>query len=71
MLIPLEKCGTVFVHLYKEKTGRFAKTISLSQRVSDGNCCHVEFRGEKVNLGNGKGLQIPCKRNFTEEVKLQ
>ena len=71
MLIPLEKCGAAVEHLCKGKTGRFAKTISFSQRASDGNCCHIEVGEEKVNLGNGEGLQIPCKHNFTGVVKLQ
>ena len=56
-------------HLTKGKTDRFSKTISFFLRASDGNCCHVEVTGKRVNLGDGERLQIPCTLHFTGEVK--
>ena len=55
-------------HLAKRKTGRFAKTISFFLRASNDNSCKVEVTGKRVNLGDGQGLQIPCKLHFNGNV---
>lgn len=36
---------------------------------TDGNFCHNEFTGKKVNLGKGEELQIPCPIYLTREEK--
>ena len=59
--VAVEKFDIVVGNLSKEKTGRFAKTITFFLRGSNENSCKVEVTGKRVNSGDGKGLQIPCK----------
>ena len=61
--------NVVVGHLAKRKTGRFAKTISVFLRTSDDDSCKLEVTGKRVNLGDGEGLQIPCKLYFTGNVR--
>ena len=60
--------NVVVGHLAKGKTGRFAKTISFFLRASNDSSCKVEVTGKRVNLGDGKALQTPCKLHFNGNV---
>ena len=51
-------------HLPKVKQGRYAKTISFFLTASPRNTCSVVVSGKAVNLGDGKGMQVPCQLNF-------
>ena len=67
--VAVERCGDVIGHLSKRKSARFAKTVSYFLRASNENCCRVEVKGKRVNLGDGEGLQIPCILHFSGEAK--
>ena len=57
--VAVERYGDVVGHLSKGRSAHFAKTVSYFLRASNENCCQVEVTGKRVNLGDGKGLQIP------------
>ena len=65
--VAVEKCDVVFGHLAKGKTGRFAKTISFFLRGGKESPCKVT--GKWAELGNGEGLEMPCKPHFTGDAK--
>ena len=67
--VAFEKCDVVVGHLSKGKTGRIAKTASFFLRGGNENSCKVGVTGKRVNLGDGEGLQIPCKLHFTGHTK--
>ena len=67
--VAVERCVDVVGHLSKERSARFAKTVSYFLRASNENCCRVEVTGKRVNLGDGEGLQIPCILHFSGEAK--
>ena len=67
--VAVERCGDVVGHLSKERSVRFAKTVSYFLRASNENCCRIEVRGKRVNLGDGEGLQIPCTLHFSGKAK--
>ncbi|PFX18468.1 ATP-dependent DNA helicase Q1 [Stylophora pistillata] len=60
---------TIVGHLKKGKSGRFAKTIFYFLRVDNRNSCTVIVTGMPVNLGDGEGMQVPCKLLFEGEKK--
>ena len=48
-------------HLPKGRTGRFSKTIYYFLNANENNSCNVEVTdGKAVNLGDGKGMRVPC-----------
>ena len=65
----VEKEGQIVGHLNKENSDRFAKTIFYFLRANYGNTCQVEIRGERVNSGDGQGLQVPYTFQFFGEEK--
>ena len=67
--VAVERFGDVPGHLSKGKSAGFAKTVSYFLRASNENCCRVEVTGERVNLGDGEGLQIPSILHFSAEAK--
>ena len=56
-------------HLQKGKNGRFAKTVFYFLRANPQNTCTVTVHGKAVNLGDGDGMQVPCKLYFSGEEK--
>ena len=48
-------------HLKRGKSGRFAKTIFYFLRADPRSSCSVIIKGKAVNLGDGEGMQVPCK----------
>ena len=62
--------GTIVGHLKKGKSGgRFAKTIFYYSRSHPQANCTAKVTGKRFNLGDGKGLQVPCILQFTGERK--
>ena len=47
-------------HLPKGKLGQYAKTISFFLQADAKNSCAVVTTGQAVNLGDKKGMQVPC-----------
>ena len=62
--------GTQKLSELSELSESFAKTVSFFLRASNDNSCKVEVTGKRVNLGDGQGLQIPCKLHFIGNVNL-
>ena len=58
-------------HLPLYKTSNFAKTIFYFLRADKYSICEVEITGKPVNLGNGEGMQVPCKCKLTERDKFE
>ena len=53
------------------KTGTFAKTIFYFLRAYKYSICELEITGKPVNLGNGEGMQVPCKLKLTGRSKFE
>ena len=56
-------------HLKKGTTGRFAETIFyfLCRDPFSSSCDKVTRK--RCNLGDGEGMQVPCRVNLTGEAK--
>ena len=69
---PEDKCAVcvkkndrIIGHLPLGKSGNFDKTIFYFLRTDKYSLCGVAITGKPVNLGDGAGLQVPCKLKFT------
>ena len=51
-------------HLMLGKTGRFTKIIFYFLRGHINSKCEVIIIVKRLNLGNNKGLQVPCELQF-------
>ena len=56
-------------HLKRGKSGRLAKTIFYFLRADTYSSCTVIIKGKAVNLGDGEGMQVPCKLKFFGQEK--
>ena len=61
----LDKEKSVIGHLPKGKSGKYAKTIFYFLRNDSVNVCKVKVIGKAVNLGDDKGMRIPCVLQLT------
>ena len=52
-------------HLPLGKSGKFSKTIFYFLRADEFSSCKIVVTGKPVNLGDGEGMQVPCKLIFT------
>ena len=52
-------------HLLKGRLGRYAKTISYFLQADSRNFCTVVVTGQAINLGDKKGMQVPCNLCFS------
>ena len=82
---PVDKYAVCVMHgkkivglLEKRKNGRFAKTIFYFLRADPARSkSTVKVKGEAVNLGDGDGMQVPCRlklegdRDFVTLLKKQ
>ena len=59
--------GGIVGHLPKGKSGRFAKTIFYFLRACSANACDIEITGAPVNIGDEKGMKVPCKLTLSGE----
>ena len=50
--------------LKKGRPGRFAKTVFYFLRADEKGSCTAIVKGKAVNLGDGKGMQVPCTLHF-------
>ena len=72
---PMDKC--IFVKKENKivrllplgKSGKFAKTIFYFLRADELSSCKIVVTGKPVNLGDGEGMQVPCKLIFTRIEK--
>ena len=51
------------------KTCNFAKIMIYFLRADKYSICVVEITGKPVNLGDGEGMQVPCKLKLTGRSK--
>lgn len=49
------------------RSGKFAKTTLYFLRADELSSCKVITTGKPVNLGDGDGMQLPCKLVFSGE----
>ncbi len=57
-------------HLKRGKSGRFAKTVFYFLRADAYSSCTVIIKGKAANLGDGEGMQVPCKLKFIRQKKI-
>ena len=71
---PIDKCGVcmllgdkVVEHLKRRENGRFARTILYFLRADPSSSCRLLIiKGKAVNLGDGEGMQVPCKLTISQ-----
>ena len=56
-------------HMSLGKTGNFAKTFFYFLRADKYSICEVEITGKLLNLGDGEGMEVPCKLKLTGRRK--
>ena len=61
----VKKKNKIAGHLLLRKSGKFAKTIFYFLRADELSSCKIVVTGKPVNLGDGEGMQVPCKLIFT------
>ena len=60
----VKKENEIVGHLPPGKSGKFAKTIFIL-RADELSSCKIVVTRKPVNLGDGEGMQVPCKLIFT------
>ena len=66
----VKKNNVVVRHLPLGKDGRFAKMIFYFLGADRYAECKVIITGKEVNLGDGKGMQVPCLLKIPETKKM-
>ena len=61
----VKKENNIVGHLPLGKSGKFAKTIFYFLRTDELSSCKVVVTQKPVNMGDGEGMQMPCKLMFT------
>ena len=61
----VKKENKIVGHLPLGKSGKFVKTIFYFLRADEFSSCKIIVTGKPVNLGDGKGMEVPCKLIFT------
>ena len=56
-------------HLKKSKSGRFTKTIFYFLLSDAYSSAWVKVAGKRCNLGDGEGMQVPCKLSLSGQPK--
>ena len=62
--------NNVIGHLPKEKNRKYAKAIFHFLKTDLLNISHPKTTGKAVNLGDNKGMRIPCLLQFTGNCKM-
>ena len=57
--------NNVVGYLSKGKSGKYTKVIFYFLKTDPWNICHVKITGKAVNLGDNKGMRIPCLLQLT------
>ena len=61
----VKKENRIAGHLPLGKSCKFAKTIFYFLKADESSSCKIAVTGKPVNLGDGDGMQVPCKLLFT------
>ena len=56
-------------HLKKGTSGRFAKIVHYILRSDAYSSAWVKVTGKRCNLGDGEGMQVPCKLSLSRQPK--
>ena len=56
-------------HLKKGTSGSFAKTIFYFLRSDAYSSGWAKVTGKRCNLGDGGGMQVPCKLSLSRQTK--
>ena len=65
----IQKSGKVLGHLKKRATGKFKKAIFFFLRSDTSLMAKTVTSGHRCNLGDGAGLQVPCKLKLVGDRK--
>ena len=60
-----DKENNVVGHLPKGQSGKYAKTIFYFLSSDPLNSCFVKVTGKAINMGDDKGMRIPCLLEFS------
>ena len=66
----VKKNTSIVGHLPLGKNGKFAKMIFYFLRADQDTECKVAIIGKEVNLGEGDGMQVPCKLKISGPRKM-
>ena len=66
----VKKNTSIVGHLPLGKNGKFAKMIFYFLRADQDAECKVVITGKEVNLGDGDGMQVPCKLKISGPRKM-
>ena len=64
-VVCVKKENKIVGHLPLGKSGKFAKTVFYFLRADELSSCKIVVTAKPVNLGDGEGMQVPCKLIFT------
>ena len=56
-------------HLPKGKSGKYAKTMFYFLKTDPLNICLAKITEKAVNLGDNRGMRIPCLLQFTGNLR--
>ena len=62
--------GKIVGHLKKGTSGRSAKAIFYFLRSDAYSSAWAKVTGKRCNLGDGEGMQIPCKLSLSGQQKV-
>ena len=60
----VKKENKIVGHFPLGKSVKFSKTIFYFLRADELSSCKIVVTGKPVNLGDGEGMQVPCKLKF-------
>ena len=63
--VSVKKENKIVGYLPLGKSGKFVKTIFYFLKTDELSSCKIVVMGKPVNLGDGEGMQVPCKLIFT------
>lgn len=66
----VKKNTSIVGHLPLGTNGKFAKMIFFFLRADQDAKCNVVITGKAVNLGDGDGMQVPCKLKISGTKKM-
>ena len=69
-VVVIDDENNVTGHLSKVKSEKYAKTIFYFLKTDPLNICHVKITRNTVNLGDNKGITVPCLLQFTGDCKM-
>ena len=66
----VKKNTSIVGHIPLGKNGKFAKMVFYFLRADQDVECKVVITGKEANLGDGDGMQVPCKLKISSPRKM-